>query len=139
MSKKPPSEREKIDRKLARLAAEGKLVTPYGSGKTKTLAGEIKKREWNAEHAAEIKAGKLVAFTVDELFIAAQERIAKAAALKPPKPAPPPVETDAERERNARERLRDSGARLDQRPPKSPFAASNWRGGGWRGGGVLGP
>ncbi len=128
----------RVQRVLADALAAGTLVTPMGKQK-KTASGEIKKREWNAEHAEEIEAGKLVAFEVDELFIAAVERAAAAAAARPPKPEPVAarVETDEEAERNAREVLRDGGHRLDQRRPKSPFAESNWRGGGWRGGGIL--
>lgn len=137
MSEPAPKQRARIERVLAAALAAGTLVTPLGKQK-KTASGEIKKREWNAEHEAEIKAGKLVAFEVDELFIAAAERAAAAAATRPPKPAPVAarVETDEEAERNARERIRDAGG-LDQRMPKSPFAESNWRGGGWRGGGIL--
>lgn len=137
MSEPAPKQRARIERVLAAALAAGTLVTPLGKQK-KTASGEIKKREWNAEHEAEIKAGKLVAFEVDELFIAAAERAAAAAATRPPKPAPMAarVETDEEAERNARERIRDAGG-LDQRMPKSPFAESNWRGGGWRGGGIL--
>lgn len=142
LTKSAASARKRIDSLQAAAAAAGIAVTPLRprAGRPgKTASGEIQKREWNAEHEAEIKAGKLVAFPVDELFIAAAQRAAAAALLRPPKalqPAPRPPETEEEAERNARERLRDGGG-LDQRMPKSPFSASNWRGGGWRGGGIL--